>query len=434
MEIAAMEFSSGTGVPELMQLGPFEDESQIAAVEAAPVEQRIGVSTIYDAVAASAARHPDRIAVRFLANGLASDSGEDVSYARLLADMTGAANMFRSLGVGEEDVVAVMLPNLPEFYPAVFGACTAGIAFPINYLLEPDQIAALVRASRARVLVTVAPSFDREIWMRAQTVRDAMPDLHVFTVRGEAPGAVPFGGLVPSEALAFQPVRRLDRVVALLHTGGSTGHPKIARQTGRNLLFEAWVLGALRERAADANCVCAGPLFHAAGLVITGVMPLFWGATIVMLSPWGYRGKGVIGDLWKVVDKHKITHLTLVPTVLTVLAGMPFKPVPSLLYIGSGAAPLARALHDKFLGLSGYAVGQGYGMTEAGCAVTTTQHGATPFGSVGRRLPYVRVRIVIVDDGGKEVREANEGELGILAVSGPNVFAGYLGREDDKAT
>lgn len=421
------------------RIGPFADDAAITLAEQTPLEVRFAARTPYDAISASARRCPDKAATLFLPNGLAGDTPESTTYAQLLDGLVRAANLFRSMGVGSTDVVAVLLPNVPEFHAVIWGATTAGVAFPINYLLEPAHIAQLIRTSGARVLVTVAPAFDAEIWNRAEAARRMVDTLDVVVaVRGSAPGAIDYAAALQTvlgESLTFLPEKEFDDVTVLVNTGGSTGHPKIACQTNRNLLFEAWVLGAIRERRQAECSICGGPLFHAAGLIITGLMPLFWGSTILMLSPYGYRAKGVIGDLWNIVVKYNVTHATLVPTILTVLAGLPFKPVPSTLKsIGCGAAPLPQPLHDKFLKLTGLPVSQGYGLTEAGCAVTTTQHSETPFGSIGRRLPYVQVRIVILDENGNELRDAADGEYGVIAVRGPNVFAGYVGERNGKAT
>lgn len=76
-----------------------------------------------------------------------------VSYAELLAQIHRAANLFRAMGVGPDDAVAILAPNIPETQFALWGAQLAGKACPINYLLQPEHIAALLEASGAKVKI-----------------------------------------------------------------------------------------------------------------------------------------------------------------------------------------------------------------------------------------------------------------------------------------
>ena len=96
-----------------------------------------------------------------------------------------AANLFRSLGVASGDAVMFVLPTLPQLYVAMLGALAAGIACGVNWMLEPAQLAELVRATGAKVLVTLGPTPGYEIWEKMQAIRaDVPPSVHVLTVPG----------------------------------------------------------------------------------------------------------------------------------------------------------------------------------------------------------------------------------------------------------
>src|SRR5215471_13554473 len=141
--------------------------ADIEAIEAQPLSSRSLPSNTYAALLASARRTPSAMALSFF---LAADDYKRVytwTYAELIADVTRAANVFHSLGVTTEHPVAFVLPNLPETHFTIWGGEAAGVALAINPLLEPRQIAELLRAARARVLVTLAPTRGpTDLWSR----------------------------------------------------------------------------------------------------------------------------------------------------------------------------------------------------------------------------------------------------------------------------
>ena len=419
----------------LSYIGEFRDESEIAEFERTPFESRFSARSVHAALAATARRHPDKIAIRFLPNGLSTDAPQTMTFLELFRQTTSLANLFRSLAGGANGPIAIVLPNVPEFHAIVWAAATAGIAFPINCYLEAESIASLVKAAGARVVVSPGEDRDPEIWRRAIQAADILgKDVSHLVLSDDASVSGNLDVLSRAHSgaeLDFAPDEDFERIAAYVHTGGTTGTPKIAMQSVRSLLFEAWIMGAIRQNQQESCTVCGGPLFHVAGLVVTSLVPMVWGNSVLMLSPLGYRAPGVVADLWNTVRRFGVTQLTLVPTVLSVLVDLPFPSRPETLKaIGSGASVLPDTLARRFTDKTGLPIRQGYGMTEAGCGVTTSLHSPVPAGSIGRRLPYIQIRIARLDREGHYLEEAPRGESGVLLVRGPNVFSGYLGNAE----
>jgi fatty-acyl-CoA synthase len=164
--------------------------------------------------------------------------------------------------------------------------------------------------------------------------------------------------------------------------------------------------------------------------VVTLLSPLFKGQAAVWAGPLGYRDPALYGNFWKIVEHYRIAEMSAVPTVYGVLAQTPVDAsISSLRYPLVGASPLPDAVRDSFRGHTGITLVEGYGLTEATCASARTFPDVIRPGSVGQRLPYQRMRVVRVGaDGTWEDLPA--GETGLLAISGPTVFPGYVTDRD----
>src|SRR6185312_10237190 len=135
----------------------FATDADVRAFEQVPYSDRIAVQSTYDAIRLGASRNPDAPAIQFLPNADPAENPVIVTYRDFLRRVTQAANMFHALGVGEGDVVSFLLPLLPDAFVTLFGAEAAGIANPVNPLLEPHQIAEILDAARTTVLVALGP-------------------------------------------------------------------------------------------------------------------------------------------------------------------------------------------------------------------------------------------------------------------------------------
>ncbi|MDU0957638.1 MAG: AMP-binding protein, partial [Bradyrhizobium sp.] len=155
----------------------FASTADIRAFEQTPYSERIAAQSTYEALKCGASANPDAPAIQFLPNADPADTPVVITYRDFIAKVTQAANMFHALGVGPNDVVSFMLPLVPEAFITLFGAEAAGIANPVNPLLEPHQIAEILEAAKTKVLVALGPLPGTDIWQKVEKVRGSLKHL-----------------------------------------------------------------------------------------------------------------------------------------------------------------------------------------------------------------------------------------------------------------
>jgi fatty-acyl-CoA synthase len=420
----------------------------VAAFEAVPYDERIAVRSTYDALRLGRDANPDAPAISFLPNASADDAPQVISHRAFFDAVTRSANAFTSLGVQPGDTVSLLLPLVPQAFTALFGAEAAGVANPVNALLEPYQLVEILRAARTKVLVTLGPLPGSDLWAKLDRIRHDVPGLAAVVAVGGAavatmrPGAAPpAGGAVPivdhDTLLAAQPADRLasGRVIAdtdtaaYFHTGGTTGTPKLVRHTHRNQVYQAWVIGLMLRTRPGSTLLFGLPLFHVGGALTQGLGVLANGGHLVVLSASGWRNPIAVRDVWRLVRRHRPETFGAVPTVLAAALQTPHQPqdIVSLQRVSGGGSaipvPVGRAYADVFK----LPVLEVYGMTETS-SVHTISYADRPvrLGSVGHAVPYSRVRVVRVDADGRCAGDCAPGEIGVVAMHGPGVFSGYL--------
>ena len=428
----------------------------ILAIERTPLVERDIPPTPYEMLRRGAAIAPDAPALTFLADASRFAEATVWSHRELFRRITRAGNLFRRLGVGRGEAVAFILPNLPETHLAIWGGEAAGIAFAISPLLEAPQLAGLLKAVEPKLLVTLAPTPGTDIWRKVVTAAEGLADLRAVLAVDMAPYVAPEHGPAlralaksdtaafkvpvrdfraeletePSDALRFAPPEPGD-ISSYFCTGGTTGAPKIARRTHGSEAFDAWAMTAFNEAlfGAGKTILCGLPLFHVNGQLVTGLAPWSRGAHVVMATPQGYRGEGVIANFWALVEHFRVSLFSGVPTVYSALLQTPIgaHDIGSLEAAICGAAPMPAKLFHDFQRATGVRILEGYGLTEGACASSLTPFDAPPrIGSIGLRFPYQDMRALILDADGTFVRDAETDEIGVIAIRGPNVFAGYL--------
>ena len=144
----------------------FRNISDIEAFENTPIEKRLDVFNTYDLLKKGAAINPDATAISFFLAGDSYDQPMQVTYRDLMANITRTANLFHDLGVGPQDVISYLLPNLPHTHYVLWGGEAAGIVNPINPLLEPATIAEICQAAGTKVLVALAEFPESDIWQK----------------------------------------------------------------------------------------------------------------------------------------------------------------------------------------------------------------------------------------------------------------------------
>ena len=411
--------------------------------------------TLNATLADVAARHGARPAVSFQLLSGPKDKAETITWSELYAKSCQAANLFRSLGIGPEDTVAYVLPNCTETVYALMGGAIAGKVNPINPLLEPKQIAALLRETGAKAVVTLKAFPKSDVAQKTAEAVKLAPNvktvLEVDLLRYLTP---PKSWIVPlvrpknpishqakvedfNKALAGQPTTLnfedppVDRICALFHTGGTTGMPKIAQHRYSGMVYNGW-LGAKLLFAPNDVLLCPLPLFHVFACYPGLMSMVLSGAHVVFPTPAGYRGEGVFDNLWKLIERWQATFLITVPTAMSALMQRPVDAdVSSLRRAFSGSAPLPVELYQRFEKATGVSVCEGYGLTEVTCLVSINPvDGEKRVGSVGIPFPHTDVKIL---------REGPEGpiacgtdEVGEICVSNPGVIAGNTYSEPEK--
>ncbi|MBE7941524.1 MULTISPECIES: AMP-binding protein [Ramlibacter] len=401
----------------------FSGLADIEALEATPYEDAIPARTTYGLIARAAARFADRPAFVFLPTGGLDTVPERISYARLLARIHQAANLFRSLGVGPGDAVAILAPNVPATHYALWGAQLAGCACPINFMLQPDHVAALLQASGARVVVALGPHEALDVWSAVQRI-PGIEALQVLQIGGSFEAALD----AQPEALQFEPGLTPDRVAALFHTGGTTGAPKLVRHTQGNEAHTAWFshrFYGFDEHTVEVN---GFPLFHVAGAFVYGLSLLAIGACQLIPTVNGLRNAQFMQHYWQWCERERVTALAAVPTVLASLCNLPVDADISRIRVAyTGGSPLPTELAQRFEKATGIAVRNILGMTECAGLVSVEPFGGPRVaGSAGLRLPYSQVRVVPWRDGRAQLGEdCPAGQTGVAVLRGPHVSPGY---------
>ena len=424
-------------------------------------------TSTYEMLRAAAWEHAKEPALSFFLRVQDHTRPETWSYESLFGRITAAANFFHGLGIRKDDVIAFVLPNLPETHLTIWGGQAAGVVYAINPLLEPAAIGELLKAGEARVLVTLAPFPGVDLWSKVQPLLGEVPTLrhlvlvdladHVPGIKGRAAKflqrreerrlcgkggvAAGYGDVTVhdfAEGVGRQPTDRLvsgrmigrHELSSFFCTGGTTGAPKIAMRTHANEVSNAWSAGQFFGDSISAakTIFCGLPLFHVNAVLVTGLLPFSRGAHVILGTPQGYRGEGVVPRFWELVEQHRINFFSGVPTLYAALLEQPTqgRDIRSLEYGLCGAAPMPVELMRTFQDRTGVKILEGYGLTEATCVSTCNPPlGERRLGSIGLRLPLQEMRAVILDDTGAYVRDCADGEVGVLVIRGPNVFEGY---------
>jgi fatty-acyl-CoA synthase len=420
----------------------FATEADLRAFEQVPYADRIAAQSTYDAIKLGAARNPDAPAIQFLPNADPTETPIVISYRDFVARVTQAANMFHALGVSGNDVVSFLLPLLPEAFIALFGAEAAGIANPVNPLLEPHQIAEILQAANTTILVALGPVPGTDIWKKVEQVRGKLKHLKaIVQVHGAGDPAnevYSFSDLIkeqPSDRLVSS--RRIsgEQTAAYFHTGGTTGTPKLVCHTHANQVYQAWACNLLLKSRPGANLLFGMPLFHVGGSLTQALSSLAVGNCLVVLSPSGWRNPAAVRNIWGLVERFKPQALSSVPTVLAATCAVPpgNADLSSLQYAAGGGSAIPVAVGSAIQERFKIPVIEVYGMTETS-SVHTMAYPDRPIrlGSVGLPVPYSRVRIVKLDENNRVERECEPDEIGVVIMAGPGVFGGYLNEAHNK--
>ncbi len=423
-----------------------------------------GVQCTYDLLRHGAQIAPQAPALSFFMRTQDHQRPLRWTYREWMARITQTANFLRRLGVQRGDVVAYVLPNLPETHWTIWGAETAGIALALNPLLEGQALRELMNAAGAKWLVTLAPTPGTTLWQQVSAVAEQVPSLQgVVTVSPLRHLPSPAGGVLstlarwrrprrlghlpvldfhaeiarePQAQLTFAPPG-LDDVASYFCTGGTTGLPKIAMRSHRTEIANAQQLAQAFGSAVGpgSTVFCGLPLFHVNAQIGTGLSFFANGGHVLLGTTQGYRAPGLLEHFWSICEHHQIVTFSGVPTVYAALLQSPRegRQLQHLRFAVCGAAPMPVELFKRFQAETGIKILEGYGLTEAGCVSSLNPPGSdNRVGSIGVRMPWQAMRAVLLDVEGRYQRDAAVDEVGTLVVQGPNLFKGYLSEHHNR--
>ncbi len=352
-------------------------------------------------------------------------------------------------GFGAGDRLAVYLQNVPQFLVCMVGAWKAGgVMVSINPMSRVRELSYLLKDSGAKVLVCLEALYD-------EVAREVVPDTSVELVlttseleyqtrnderlfkgltRQRHDGTTDFSELLQQHRGAVPPAVQLglDDVAFLTYTSGTTGVPKGAMNTHRNVVFTAAVYRDCARFAPGGSVFGIAPLFHITGLI--GHIAVSFLAPMPLVLAYRFEPQVVLDALLE----HRPTYTIGAITAFNALLNSPQftkDHFSSLKSVYSGGAAISPTAEKGFLAATGRQVHNAYGLTE-----TTSPMTVTPFGSpspvdptsgalsVGLPVPNTIVRIQ-----GENGEDLPLGEIGEIVAEGPQVVAGYWGKPEETA-
>ncbi|PNF38008.1 putative 4-coumarate--CoA ligase 3 [Cryptotermes secundus] len=375
--------------------------------------------------------YPDRTALVCALTGRRYTYAESRGIARRFA-----ASLCRA-GFKHGNVLAVVLPNVPEFPLVLFGALEAGmVVTTVNPVFTPEEIGKQLRDSGAVGVVTISDIYSKVSKAVAVLEAERKSKIPIILTPGLEDKAIPRGTInfqdmthkgIDTSNLGAHNMLSPDSLVVLPYSSGTTGLPKGVKLSHRHLITNCLqVLSEPKicraERATDdfREIVPALlPFYHIYGLLSLAIASLYCGAKVVTVPTFEPA------QFISTVVKYKATALYLVPPVIQFMSSHPdvkTSDFETVRLVNSGAAPigyndverlLEKAPHVEFT--------QGYGLTESSPAATILEKGSTNYKSCGKPIPNTEMKIVNMDTN----MNLGPGEAGEVCIRGPQVMAGY---------
>ncbi len=392
----------------------------------------------------AAARSPQSPALAFF--------GRTLSYAAVQDQVVRLANALKSLGLAPGERLAIILQNSPQVVISYYAALQLGaVVVMLNPLLSPQEMADQLKDSGCRILVVLDHLFPKveQILPRVDlahivvcSLTDYLPWplkwLYPFKARRQGlacgmppgPGRSLWRDLLTSAPLAEPPAGIPENAAVLQYTGGTTGVPKSAILTHKNLMTNVAQINAWlpQFRYGAERVVGVLPFFHAFGLTACLNWPLSQGAMVIILPRFDTRG------FCRTLKKYRPTVLPGVPTLFVALLNHPplaRLDISSLWACISGSAPLPLEVRDRFEALTGCRILEGYGLTETSPVThLNPYHGRRPPNCIGLPFPGTAARIVDPETG---LEDVPVGQVGELILKGPQVMAGYWQKPEETA-
>jgi len=410
--------------------------------------------TLHQMLDDAASRYPGQTATIF--PGRLGDSGR-LSYRKLNQQANRLANALIDLGVKKGDRVALLMPNCPQFVISYYAVLKAGgIVVATNPLYSPRELELQLNDCGAQTIIVLSLFYRAvaEIKERTQlktivvtNIKEYLPPITrlLFTLfrerkeghRADISGARDthsFRQLLrcaddQAPSVAVDP----EDVAMFQYTGGTTGISKAAVATHRNVLANVYQNKAwgtpVGLKEGEEVVMGVMPLFHVYGMVTVMHFSVLTGASMVLLPRWETE------QVLKAIGRYRPAFFPGVPTMYVAINNYPRVgkyDLRSVRACVSGAAPLPLEVQQKFEELTGGKLVEGFGLSEAPVVTHCTPIvGTRKMGSIGVPFPDVEAKIMDAETGEKEMPV---GEVGELAIRGPQVMKGYWNRPEETET
>jgi len=383
----------------------------------------------------SAEKYPEKTATTFF--------GQDKSYKELWEKVERLAAGLQKAGLRKGDRVLLLLPNCPVYVESYYAIMLAGgIAVQLNPLYTENELTDLAADSLARFAITLDVLHNKlhkslEKGYLNELIVEKLSNILPFplNIATSIKGLfrknlnrkfIKYDTLFSSKSL--NPVNiSCDDVALFQYTGGTTGLPKAAMLTHKNvisntLMIKAWAYKLIKE--AEDTIMCVLPFFHVYGMTTGLNLGIATAARLILLPQWNLK------NVIKLVEKYEVTLLPGVPTIYTAINEYALKhntDLSSIKLCISGGAPLPVEVATEFERITGGKLVEGYGLSEASPVTHCNPiWGERKFGSIGVVFPDTYAKIV--DDDGNEVDQGKPGEL---IVKGPQIMKGYWNRPEE---
>jgi len=360
-----------------------------------------------------------------------------------------AAKGFQQLGVKKGTKVGLCLPNSPYFIVCYFAVLkVGGTVVNFNPLYAEREVAYQINDSQTEIMVTldlkqIYPKIEKCLETTCLqrivvcSMADILPSVKsvLFNVlkRSEIvdfkrdPAHLSFTRLTNTDG-KYKPVKvMMEELAVLQYTGGTTGQPKGAMLTHKNIGANTYQLRHSMPDMTEGHEKMLGvlPFFHVFAMTVVMNVGISIGAELILLPRFDLQ------LLLKTVHKKRCTLFPGVPTIYTAVNGAPNLSkidLSCMKFCISGGAPLPVEVKAEFERLSGCVLVEGYGLTESSPVATVNPHdGEIKAGSIGLPLPHTKVTI---HDPDNHAHELPQGEKGEIVIEGPQVMAGYWQRPE----